>query len=155
MYVTFRRFFKIAVARPLHSNGHRLPSVPSLSFLLRNVTPYFIRGGNPANPVNVIRRRSPVPWSPDPSRFQNRQEAMRVDMSRPRDLHRLIRRFLDYELPEIEEFRHARQQFKADLPRSAGEVRTHLRNSRRVGSLRGAETPILIAKSVDRQYLVS
>ncbi len=48
--------------------------------------------------------------------FQNRQEAMRVDMSRPRDLHRLIRRFLDYELPEIEEFRHARQQFKADLP---------------------------------------
>ena len=48
--------------------------------------------------------------------FQNRQEAMRVDMSRPRDLHRLIRRFLDYELPEIEEFRHARQQFKTDLP---------------------------------------
>ena len=48
--------------------------------------------------------------------FQNRQEAMRVDMSRPRDLHRLVRRFLDYELPEIEEFRHARQQFKADLP---------------------------------------
>ena len=48
--------------------------------------------------------------------FQNRQEAMRVDMSQPRDLHRLIRRFLDYELPEIEEFRHARQQFKADLP---------------------------------------
>ena len=48
--------------------------------------------------------------------FQNRQEHMRVDMSRPRDLHRLIRRFLDYELPEIEEFRHARQQFKADLP---------------------------------------
>ncbi len=48
--------------------------------------------------------------------FQNGAEAMRVDMSQPRDLHRLIRRFLDYELPEIEEFRHARQQFKADLP---------------------------------------
>ena len=37
-------------------------------------------------------------------------------MTRPADLHRLIRRFLDYELPEIEEFRQARQQFKADLP---------------------------------------
>ncbi len=48
--------------------------------------------------------------------FQNREEAMRVDMSRPGELHRLIRRFLDYELPEIGEFRQARQQFKADLP---------------------------------------
>ena len=48
--------------------------------------------------------------------FQNRQEAMRVDMTRPGELHRLIRRFLDYELPHIEEFRQAQQQFKADLP---------------------------------------
>ena len=48
--------------------------------------------------------------------FQNRNEAMRVDMSRPGELHRLIQAFLDYELPEIEEFRQAQQQFKADLP---------------------------------------
>ena len=48
--------------------------------------------------------------------FQNGAVAMRVDMSRPGELHRLISRFLDYELPEIEEFRTARQQFKADLP---------------------------------------
>ena len=47
---------------------------------------------------------------------QNGGEAMRVDMSRPRELHRLIKNFLDYELPEIQEFRQARQQFKADLP---------------------------------------
>ena len=47
---------------------------------------------------------------------QNREEAMRVDMSRPADLHRLITRFLSYELPEIEEFRQAQHQFKADLP---------------------------------------
>ena len=47
---------------------------------------------------------------------QNREVAMRVDMSRPADLHRLINRFLNYELPEIEEFRQARQQFAADLP---------------------------------------
>ena len=32
------------------------------------------------------------------------------------DLHRLIRIFLDYELPEIQEFRHAQSQFKTDLP---------------------------------------
>ena len=48
--------------------------------------------------------------------FQNRSEAMRVDMSRPGELHRLIQAFLNYELPEIEEFRQAQQQFKADLP---------------------------------------
>ena len=48
--------------------------------------------------------------------FQSGAQAMRADMSRPADLHRLIRTFLDYELPEIEEFRQAQQQFKADLP---------------------------------------
>ena len=48
--------------------------------------------------------------------FQNSREAMRADMTRPGELHRLIRRFLDYELSEIEEFRQARQQFKTDLP---------------------------------------
>ena len=48
--------------------------------------------------------------------IQNNEQAMRVDMSRDDELHRLIKRFLDYELPEIEEFRKAQQQFKADLP---------------------------------------
>ena len=48
--------------------------------------------------------------------FQNGAESMRVDMARPSELHRLIWRFLDYELPQIEEFRQARQQFSNDLP---------------------------------------
>ena len=48
--------------------------------------------------------------------LQNGGEAMRVDMTDPAGLHRLIGRFLDYELPEIGEFRQARQQFAADLP---------------------------------------
>ena len=58
--------------------------------------------------------------------FQNGNEAMRVDMGRPGELHRLIRRFLDYELPEIEEFRQARQQFKADLPAVLENLRATL-----------------------------
>ena len=58
--------------------------------------------------------------------FQNGNEAMRVDMGRPDQLHRLIRRFLDYELPEIEEFRQARQQFKADLPAVLENLRATL-----------------------------
>ena len=55
--------------------------------------------------------------------IQNREEVMRVEMSRPGELHRLIRSFLDYELPEIEEFRQAQQQFKADLPTVIGNLR--------------------------------
>ena len=47
---------------------------------------------------------------------QNASVAMRVDMSRDGELHRLIRVFLDYELPEIQEFRQAQSQFKTDLP---------------------------------------
>ena len=47
---------------------------------------------------------------------QNGDVALRVDMNRPGELHRLIRRFLDYELPSIEEFRQAQTQFKTDLP---------------------------------------
>ena len=56
--------------------------------------------------------------------FQNSREAMRADMTRPGELHRLIRRFLDYELPEIEEFRQARQQFKTDLPAVLDNLRS-------------------------------
>ena len=55
--------------------------------------------------------------------FQNGDEAMRVDMRRPGELHRLIRTFLDYELPEIEEFRHAWRQFQADLPSVLANLR--------------------------------
>ena len=55
--------------------------------------------------------------------IQNREEAMRADMSRPGELHRLIRRFLDYELPEIEEFRQTQEQFKSDLPSVIGSLR--------------------------------
>ncbi len=55
--------------------------------------------------------------------IQNREEAMRADMSRPGELHRLIRRFLDYELPEIEEFRQAQEQFKTDLPAVINSLR--------------------------------
>ena len=42
--------------------------------------------------------------------------ALRVDMSRPGELHLLIRRFLDYELPSVEEFRQAQSQFKTGPP---------------------------------------
>ena len=57
--------------------------------------------------------------------IQNREETMRVDMTRTGELHRIIRHFLNYELPEIKAFRQAQQQFKVDLP----EVLDNLRQS--------------------------
>ncbi len=55
--------------------------------------------------------------------IQHGDVAMRVDMRRPDELHRLIQHFLDYELPEIEEFRKAREQFKDDLPKVLENLR--------------------------------
>ncbi len=48
--------------------------------------------------------------------FQDQREEMRVDMADAAALDELVRQFLSYELPEIQEFRQARQQFKDDLP---------------------------------------
>ena len=58
--------------------------------------------------------------------IQNSDVAMRVDMARPGELHRLIRRFLDYELPQIEEFLKSQQQFKTDLPAVLANLRDAL-----------------------------
>ena len=55
--------------------------------------------------------------------IQNGDVAMRVDMRREGELHRLIRLFLDYELPEIEDFRRAQTQFKDDLPNVLASLR--------------------------------
>ena len=37
--------------------------------------------------------------------IQNNQETMRTEMTDPAENHELIRKFLDYDLPEIKEFR--------------------------------------------------
>ena len=63
--------------------------------------------------------------------IQNGETAMRVDMSRPGELHRLIRRFLDYELPEIEDFRRAQSQFKDDLPSVLESLRETIEDAER------------------------
>ena len=62
---------------------------------------------------------------------QNGDVAMRVDMRREGELHRLIRRFLDYELPEIEDFRKAQAQFKDDLPSVLASLRETIEDARR------------------------
>ena len=55
--------------------------------------------------------------------FQDQREAMRVDMTDAAALDELVRQFLNYELPEIREFRQARQQFKDDLPAVLANLR--------------------------------
>ena len=62
---------------------------------------------------------------------QNGDVAMRVDMRREGELHRLIRRFLDYELPAIEDFREAQSQFKDDLPSVLESLRATIAEAER------------------------
>ncbi|MYC08218.1 MAG: N-6 DNA methylase [Chloroflexi bacterium] len=62
---------------------------------------------------------------------QNGETAMRVDMTRTGELHRLIQRFLDYELPEIEDFRRAQSQFKDDLPSVLDRLRATIEEAER------------------------
>ena len=63
--------------------------------------------------------------------IQNGDVAMRVDMRREGELHRLIRLFLDYELPEIEDFRKAQSQFKDDLPSVLASLRETIEDAER------------------------
>ena len=56
--------------------------------------------------------------------YQDGELAKRADMRRPGDLHRLIRLFLEYELPEIDEFRRAQQHFIDDLPTVLANLRS-------------------------------
>ena len=55
--------------------------------------------------------------------FQNSEETMRVDMTDAAQLNCLILHFLNYELPQIEEFRAAQEQFKTDLPTVLANLR--------------------------------
>ena len=62
---------------------------------------------------------------------QNGDVAQRADMRKPGELHRLIRLFLDYELPEIEDFRKAQSQFKDDLPSVLASLRGTIEDAER------------------------
>ena len=63
--------------------------------------------------------------------YQNGELAQRADMRRPGELHRLIRLFLAYELPQIDEFRKARQQFSEDLPTVLANLRSAIDEAER------------------------
>ena len=55
--------------------------------------------------------------------MQHGTVSMRIDMEREADLHKLIRTFLDYELPEVQEFREAWQKFLEELPGVLDDLR--------------------------------
>lgn len=62
--------------------------------------------------------------------YQKGYQTMRIDMRRPGELHRLIKRFLDYELPQIKKFREAQSQFAEDLPVVLDELRSTIEDAK-------------------------
>ena len=61
--------------------------------------------------------------------IQNQGEAMRVDMSNPSQLHRIIRAFLNFVTPAVADFRKAQKQFKDDLPNILEALRQAIRDA--------------------------
>ena len=70
--------------------------------------------------------------------IQNRQEAMRVDMRNPSQLHRLLRAFLSFVTPAVAEFRKAQKQFKDDLPQILEALRQAVREAAASGDFQEA-----------------
>ena len=62
--------------------------------------------------------------------IQNGRIAMRIDMGQTGALHRLIESFLNYELPELKDFRSAQRQFKTDLPEVLRNLRAAIEEAK-------------------------
>ena len=60
--------------------------------------------------------------------IQNGQESLRINMSNPDDLDKIINQFLNYERPEIKEFRKAIATFNEDLPSILDTLRKLIEN---------------------------
>ncbi|MCB9033229.1 MAG: N-6 DNA methylase [Chitinophagales bacterium] len=56
--------------------------------------------------------------------IQNGVEVMRIDMKNTEDLHNLITEFVNFERPEIKNFRNAIELFKQDIPKVTETLRT-------------------------------
>ena len=76
------------------------------------------RPSGPSGTTPVVRL-----YSAQVVQFCSALDTLRADMTDPAALDALIWQFLDYELPEIQEFREARQQFRDDLPAVLGNLR--------------------------------
>lgn len=55
--------------------------------------------------------------------FQHNQEVKRVDMKDPEALHAILTKFLQYERPEVHDFREAIEKFKEDIPKVTVAIR--------------------------------
>lgn len=55
--------------------------------------------------------------------FQHGEEVKRVDMKDPEALHAILTKFLQYERPEVHDFREAIEKFKEDIPKVTVAIR--------------------------------
>ncbi|MCK5716526.1 MAG: hypothetical protein KAH77_03485, partial [Thiomargarita sp.] len=60
--------------------------------------------------------------------IQNGREVLRVNMTESDKLDKILSLFINYERPEIKDFRHAIDQFRADLPTVVKTLRSRINN---------------------------
>src|SRR5215210_373181 len=49
--------------------------------------------------------------------YQHNEEVMRVDMQEEEKLHKVLTKFMQYERPDVHDFREAIEHFKQDIPK--------------------------------------
>jgi hypothetical protein len=76
--------------------------------------------------------------------FQHGDEVMRVNMRDDDELHQVLTRFLQYERPEVQDFREAIEKFKEDIPNVTRAIRDIIEAQQKLNSaLKKAETAFL------------
>ncbi|MDM8567994.1 N-6 DNA methylase [Thiotrichales bacterium HSG1] len=66
--------------------------------------------------------------------IQTGVEVLRIDMKEPEQLDKILTRFLNYERPEVRDFRQAIEQFKDDLPTVVETLRATLEQQKKKNS---------------------
>ncbi|MDM8567463.1 N-6 DNA methylase [Candidatus Halobeggiatoa sp. HSG11] len=66
--------------------------------------------------------------------IQTGVEVLRIDMQEPEQLDKILTRFLNYERPEVRDFRQAIEQFKDDLPTVVETLRATLEQQKKKNS---------------------
>ncbi|KOR28444.1 hypothetical protein TI04_10970, partial [Achromatium sp. WMS2] len=67
--------------------------------------------------------------------IQNGQQVLRCTLSNPEQLQRLLTCFFEYEIPIVEQFRHAKEKFAQEIPKVAAALTDLLAIAKQIETL--------------------
>ncbi len=76
--------------------------------------------------------------------YQHNEEVMRVDMQEEEKLHKVLTKFMQYERPDVHDFREAIEHFKQDIPKVTVAIRNIIESQQKTNaSLQNAQASFL------------